>query len=261
MLLDQSEITLSKGESFTLAVTVLPDIVSDKNVRWVSSHPSRVSVVDGVVTALIEEGTAMITVSVGGKTAHCVVTIVKKVIAVTSVEIDQSSLDLLEGEVASLVAAVIPDDATDQTVIWESSDINVATVDKMGKVKAVSEGNAVIKASCGDKYDTCEIIVRKKDVPVVAILLDRRELSLGIDESVALVATVTPDDATDKKLLWESSDVTVAVVDQEGRVTAVASGKAVITVSAGGKSATCDVIVKSPAGYENEELEREEYGF
>lgn len=83
-------------------------------------------------------------------------------------------------------------------------------------------------------------------VAVDGVTIDRTELTLEIGESATVVATVTPGNATDKTVTWASSDDAVATVDQSGVVTAVAAGQAVLTATAGDKSATCTVTVNPP---------------
>ena len=240
--LSKSELTLTEGESETITATVKPDDATDKTVSWSSSDPAVATVDGGKITAL-KEGTATITAKAGDKTASCKVTVEKKVIAVESVELDKTELELTEGGSATLVATVKPDNATDKTVTWSSSDPEVATVDG-GVVTAVKEGTATITAKAGDKTAACEVTVKKNTVAVESVELDKSELVLAEGESATLVATVKPDNATDKTVTWSSSDPEIATVDG-GVVTAVKGGTATITASAGDKTATCAVTVKA----------------
>lgn len=161
-------------------------------------------------------------------------------IAVTSVELDQTSLTLKPEGTSTLVATVKPDNATDKTVTWTSSDSEVATVDETGKVTALKVGNATITASAGFKSAECKVTVY---IPVSSIELSKTKLYLNIGESETLVATIKPDDATDKSIVWTSSDDTIATVDDNGKVTAIKEGKATIKAKAGEKEAECSVSV------------------
>ena len=134
-----------------------------------------------------------------------------------------------------------PDDATDKNVSWTSSDESIAKVDN-GKVTAIRAGKATITAKCGGKTAECAVTVT---VPTGSVKLDKTALSLAVGETVQLTATVKPDDATDKNVAWTSSDESVAKVDN-GKVTAVKSGKAMITAKCGGKTAECVVTVTVP---------------
>ena len=227
------------GETIQLSAKVLPNEASDKTVSWASSKQSAATVSNtGLVTA-IAEGISTITASAGGKSGTCTITVSKKVVEVSSVELDKTSAQLKAGETVTLTATVKPDDATDKTVTWSTSDSSVATVDN-GVVTAIKVGSATITAKAGDKSATCSISV----VPtlVTSVTLDQTNASLRVGETVTLTATVKPDDATDKAVTWTTSDASVATVDN-GVVTANKVGSATITAKAGDKSATCSISV------------------
>ena len=240
--LSKTELTLTEGDSETITATVKPDDATDKTVTW-SSSDAAVATVDGGKITAVKEGTATITAKAGDKTATCKVTVEKKVIAVESVELDKTALELTEGESQTLVATVKPDDATDKTVEWTTSDETIATVAD-GVVTAVKAGTATVTAKAGDKTATCAVTVKAKVIAVESVELNKTEAELAEGESLTLVATVKPDDATDKTVEWSSSDETVATV-ADGVVTAVKEGTATITAKAGEKTATCAVTVKA----------------
>ena len=235
--LDKTTLSLAVGETAQLTATVKPDDATDKNVAWTSSDASVAKVDNGKVTA-VKAGKATITAKCGGKTAECAVTVT---VPTGSVTLDKTTLSLAVGETAQLTATVNPDDATDKNVAWASSDESVAKVDN-GKVTAVKAGKATITAKCGGKTAECAVTVT---VPTGSVTLDKTTLSLAVGETVQLTATVKPDDATDKNVAWTSSDESVAKVDN-GKVTAVKSGKAMITAKCGGKTAECVVTVTVP---------------
>ena len=231
------------GETVQLTATVTPSNATDKSVTWASSKQSVATVTKtGLVTA-IAEGTSTVTASSGGKSALCIVTVSKRFVPVTSVELNKSSIELVEGDSETLIATVKPDDATDKTVTWSTSDKTIATVEN-GKVTAVKAGEATITANAGEKSATCKITVAKKIIPVTSVELNLTTLELIEEESETLVATVKPDDATDKTVTWSTSDASIAMVDN-GVVAAIKVGSATITARAGDKEATCAVTVKS----------------
>ena len=258
--LDKTELALTEGESATLVATVGPEDATDKTVTWNSSDPAVATVEDGKVTA-VAAGEAVITAKAGEKTAECKGTVAAKpapapqpdpqpapqpaVIAVSSITLDQVNLILQQGASWTLTATVGPENATDKTVSWISSNPAVATVEN-GKVTAVSVGEAVITAKAGDQTAECKVTVNP--IPVSSIVLDQTELTLEVGKTATLVATVGPDDATDKTVSWSSSNPAVASVDASGVVTAIKSGEAVITAQAGEKTAECKVTVPVPAG-------------
>ncbi len=237
--LDRNSVTLEEGQNTTLVATINPNDADEKTVNWSSSNSSVATVNNGVITAL-SEGETTITASAGGKSATCKVTVQKKVVPVSSVTLNKTTLSLLKGQSETLTATVNPDDATDKAVTWSSSDATIATVDQSGKVTAVNGGEVIIKAACGEKSAECTVTVT---VPVESVSLDKTSVELKKGDTVILVATINPADASDKTLTWSSSDATIVTVDQTGKVTAVKSGTATITVKAGDKQATCAVTV------------------
>ena len=245
--LDKTELTLKSGEKATLTATITPANATDKSVTWTSSDPPVVAIDNGEILAG-KPGTATITVKTkdGGKTATCKVTVESGDVAVTGVSLDKTELTLKSGEKATLTATVTPEDATDKTVTWTTSDAAVVAVDK-GEVLAGKPGKATItvKTNDGGKTATCKVTVTAATVAVTGVSLDKTELSLTEGGSATLKATVTPEDATDKTVSWKSSDSAVATVDESGKVTAVKAGSATITVTTkdGGKTATCKVTV------------------
>ena len=166
-------------------------------------------------------------------------------IAVSSVSLSTATLEMTEGDTQTLTATITPANATDRKVIWGSSASGVASVDGSGKVTAVKAGTATITASAGGKSATCKVTVTAATVAVQSVSLDKTTLSLVVGGSATLVATVKPDNATDKNVTWSSSATGIATVDENGIVKAVKAGTATITVKTddGGKTATCKVTV------------------
>ena len=171
-----------------------------------------------------------------------------KSVAVTEVRLDKSATTLVEGDTEELMATVMPENATDKGIEWKSSDESVATVSQTGLVTALKEGSSAITVITNDGgfKATCDVTVNKKVIAVTSVVLGNTELTLVEGEEEKLAVAVTPENATDKSVVWESGNESVATVSQEGLVTAVGEGKATITVKTndGGFSASCDVTVK-----------------
>ena len=241
--LNKSSLSLTENETYQLSVAVTPDNATDKTVTWSTSNAAIATVSDNGLVTAIKEGSATITAKAGDKTATCAVTVSKKVIPVTSVTLNKASLALTEQETFQLSATVSPDNATDKTVTWSSSNTAVATVSNNGLVTAVKEGSATITAKAGDKTATCTVTISKTVVAVTSVTLNKTSLSLMEQDTYQLVATVIPADATDKTVTWTSSNSSVATVDGNGVVKGVAVGSATITAKAGSKTATCAVTI------------------
>ena len=244
--LDKTSLTMTEGDTETLTATVTPTNAADKSVTWSSSNTSVATVSSsGVVTAKTA-GNATITVKTndGNKTAVCSVTVKAKIIAVTGVNLNMTTLTLSVGDTQTLTATVSPSNATDKSVTWSSDNQTVATVTTAGVVLANAVGTAVISVTTNDgaKTASCAVTVKPR---VSSVTLDNTEISLQVGSTQTLTATVLPADALDKSVSWSSNNTSVATVSSSGVVTAKAVGNATITVktSDGGKTATCSVTV------------------
>lgn len=243
--LNKTELALEVGKTGTLEAIVEPSDATNKNVTWSSNNPEFATVDNGVVTA-VSAGEAIITVTTedGAKTATCKVTVnAPQTVPVTGVTLTKTELTLAEGGSEKLTATVEPSDATNQNVKWESNNPDIVTVEQDGTVRAVGVGEAAITAKAGDKTATCTVTVAKADVAVESVTLTPSSLALTVGQEGTLTATVSPDNATDRTVTWESNATNVATVDNSGKVTAVSEGTATITAKAGEQTATCTVTV------------------
>lgn len=246
--LNSTSLTIVEGESQSLIATVSPSTATNKAVIWSSSNSSVATVDDrGTVTA-IAPGTATITAKSddGGKTATCSVKVNTKVYPVESVFLDKTTAEITEGETLTLTATIKPENATNKNVIWSSSNEEVATV-KNGVVTAIKEGEATITAKTADggKTATCNVIVNPKTVSVTGVDLNKTSIELGEGDKTTLLATIFPENATNKNVLWSSSDDNIITVNN-GELTAISPGNAIVYAETedGGFVAKCNVTVK-----------------
>ena len=171
------------------------------------------------------------------------------VVAVTGVTLDKTTADMKVGEQLTLIATVAPDNATNKSVAWSSSDAEVAAVNTEGVVSALKAGNATITVTTQDGEKTAACTITITNVDVESIVLDKTAATLYTGETLRLNATVSPVNATNKNIVWTTSDENVATVDAEGLVTAVGVGTATITATTedGAKTATCLVTIPEGA--------------
>lgn len=235
--LSKTSINLNAGYSDSLYATVYPY----QSVVWTSSDPDVAKVSGGYVTA-VSKGTATITAAAGSKTASCVVK-VNSSNPVISISISTIKDTLKVGDNHSIYATVYPSNADDSSIVWTSSDPGVAKVSD-GHVTAVAEGTATITATAGGKTVSCVVNVNSP-VSLTYITLNSTIETLIAGNSRNLNVIAYPSNAEKVNVTWTSSNPDVAKVS-DGYVTAVSEGKATITATAEGKTASCTVTVDSP---------------
>lgn len=238
----ESDFTLAKGSSKTLTVEGTPAAAFDKDaVVWTSSNKNVATVENGEVKA-VGVGTATITASLAGKSDTVKVTVDNPL---TGITLDQTTLALEKNQSATLKVKYTPEDTTDsKTVKWESSDATVAKVDQNGKVTALKDGTATIKATVGKFTAECAVTVKR--VPLTGISLDKTTLELSKGQSSeALKVIYNPANTTDDKTVtWTSANENIATV-KDGVVTAKAVGETKITATVGTHKAECTVNVNA----------------
>ncbi|MDG0791516.1 Ig-like domain-containing protein [Cohnella ginsengisoli] len=255
---NKSQASLEIGATLQLNAQVTP-AYGDPRLTW-SSSDDAVATVDatGHVTA-IGAGSAVIeATTVNGKKAEVALTVVTEIVPVTGVNVDQEPFSLIAGTAGQVTATIMPAEATNKTVVWTSSDTSVATVGADGKVTAKAPGTATITATTEDGgfTATTTVTVTKStdpepvDTKVTGVSVDKASLDLIVGATGQLIATVAPADATNKTVVWTSSDTSVATVGADGKVTAKAPGTATITATTedGGFKAAATVTVTAPAG-------------
>ena len=156
-----SSLTLNYGEEATLTAIVLPASATNRTVTWSSSDPSVASVSENGVVSAVGIGTATITVTTvdGGFSSSCAITVTG--ISVESVSLDKTSLTIGKDGTAQLTATVLPANASNPAITWESSDETIATVSENGVVTGIKAGTATITVTTADggKTATCAVTV------------------------------------------------------------------------------------------------------
>ena len=164
--LSKSTLELTVGDQASLDATISPDNATNKRIRWSSSKESVATVTpDGIVEA-VSAGTAFITATSEGSgvNAKCEITVKEKVISVTGIALNKTSLSLTEGEEFTLEATVTPDNATNKEISWTSDNEAVATVSAEGLVKALRAGTASITATTVDQGKTASCAVTVDEI-------------------------------------------------------------------------------------------------
>ncbi|MDE7452256.1 MAG: Ig-like domain-containing protein, partial [Paramuribaculum sp.] len=236
---------LIQGESAQLTATVSPENATDKSVTWTSADETVATVDDtGKVKAIDRGETEIVAITANGLTASYKITV--KVIDADSITLNLNDTIMAEGDYVQLTATISPENTTNKTVTWNSTDETVATVDANGRVTAFKSGITYITATTANGLTTsCEITVVKYFIHAESISLNLSEEELTEGDNVQLIATISPENATYKSVKWASVDKSIATVDKTGLVTAVKPGETEITATtANGITATCRINVR-----------------
>ena len=242
-----SSLTVIKGQTAAILAKVSPSSATDKTVTWVSYDETVATVSSAGVVKGKAPGTTTVRAKTkdGGFTAKCKV---KVVIPVTGLSVTPTSLTVETGKTKSITAKVSPSSASDKTVTWISYDETIATVSSAGVVKGVKAGSTTVRAKTRDGGFTakCKVTVKDPKVAVTGLTLDKSSAVVGPGQTLALKATVSPSNATDKTVTWISYDETIATVSSAGVVKGVAEGATTVRAKTvdGGFTAKCKITVK-----------------
>ena len=163
-----------------------------------------------------------------------------------SFDIEQSSVSLAIKETTNLSTKFTPEDTTIKSVIWESTDSNVVSVDENGRITAKAEGQAIIKGTTkdGELTDTCNVEVHS--VALNNISVNKRTDSILVGKTDKLSVIYSPSNATNQNVKWTSSNNSIATVDNNGNVKGIKEGNVVITATSeeGNYTSSCNVTIK-----------------
>ena len=255
--ISDTSMSLYKGSWKQLTAVITPTNAANPAVTWSSSDSDIVKVDStGKITAVgtktsgttvINEAIITAQTSNASVFATCTVKVLDAVL-ITSLTLNKSELALNVGDEETLQVTGAPSNATNKTLLWTSSNPDVASVSG-GKVVAAAKGSAVIRAEATDgsgKYVSCVVTVN--NIQILNVYLDKSSLDLSEGDTAKVTATVYPSNATTATLKWTSSNTSVATVDSKGNIVAGATkGYAIITASAtdgSGKFAECVVLSK-----------------
>lgn len=249
--LDKTEVSLKVGDNVQLNAKVLSEYTTDKFVVWSSSN-YKVALVDenGLVTAKGPGEAIIVATTDDGSNLSAQCKIVVEAVPVESIVLDKTELNLKVKERTQLVATILPENATEKTVEWISSDESIVRVDRTGSVSAVSIGTAEIMVSTTDGSNltaVCRVTVEA----ILATSIEITPTSIEAEENseVQLFVTILPEDATSKDVVWTSSDESVATVDNKGLVMIHKEGYAAITATTtDGSNLSASCVVRGLSG-------------
>ena len=237
----KKSINILVGESIQVDITVLPENAG-KKVMFESENIGVASVSEeGIIKGESAGSTTIIARNKNGSISDtCRVNVIKN--KISAITFNNDTVDIFIGESSKLDVKVEPAGLRNYNLNWSSSDPSIVDVDEHGNITGLKNGEAIITASSGNIESECTVRV----ITIVeSVSLSENRITVDVEETNELIATIKPSDATNKNVIWESSDPTIATVDSNGVVTGVKAGSAVVTVKTldGNKEAICNVTV------------------
>ncbi|MEN6619421.1 MAG: Ig-like domain-containing protein [Rikenellaceae bacterium] len=234
-----------------LTGTYYPSTATTGTTITYSSNNTAIATVNSISGVVTSRGWGNCTItatSSNNKTATCSVSVVNPIVYVNSISVSIGSVTINTGSTTTATATISPGNATNKNVIWSSSNTSVATVNNSGMVTAAASGTCNIIATAQDGTGVtglAPLTVIRPDVAVTGVTISISTLQMEEGENYTLTATVFPENATNKNVMWISSDNSVATVNSSGVVTATGSGTVNITATTqdGGYTAICTVTV------------------
>lgn len=253
------DITLKVSDKITVTSSVSPaKSVADFTYK---SSKTNIFTVDksGVITG-VSEGEGVLTVSSETLEATTSVKVVVSGVKVERVAFELKSFSYFVGQEGYQRISVFPKNATSKKITWKTSDKNVISIDKDGKMKAISKGEALITASIDGKEATIKITVKPKlPVQVASISISSsknykieeynktRLINLVVGDDDKLLLTIAPENAENKKVKWMSSNPDVVSVNSKGEIKSLKHSvtPALITVTSEDGSKTDNLYIFS----------------
>ncbi len=248
-------LNMSVGNTRKIEYNIKPINATDDNIKIIYDK-NYISVDENKNITALKSGTTTLTITTSNdKSATMKINIEEikeKNILIQNIKINEGNINLNVGESKNLTVTISPNDATNKSVTWKSSNTNVITIDAKGIVKAIGAGTTQITAtSVSNPNITSTITITSNKVnttkPVTGIKINEGNINLNVGESKNLTVTISPNDATNKNITWKSSNTNVITIDAKGIVKAIGAGTTKITVTSSSNSkisSTINVTVK-----------------
>ena len=234
--LNKTSLTINENEKYKLYATVEPKNATNKNITWTTNNSSIINVTnDGTITGLKEGEATVVAKTNNGKVASATIKVIKKKIPVNKIESSNTNLTIVEQEERYLKADVKPSNATNPNLKWTSSNNDVATVDSNGLVHGIKKGTTTINCtSISNPNITIKfkitVIEENKKINVTSVKLNKTKTEIYVGNKEKIKADVKPSNATNKEVIWISSNPKVATVDSNGNIYGKSIGTTDITV-------------------------------
>ena len=247
MVINSKDLSINVGSSKTIGVTIKPKNATNQKIIWLSSDSNIATVNQSGKITGVNPGKVTITAKTleDEITSSIVVTVnkVSNFVNETDLTISNDNVTIDVGGTSYIKANVLPSNATNKKVTWKSSNESVATV-KDGMITGKGAGSTIITVKTNNKGITKTINVNVRTVEVTGITLSETSTKIGKGGEISLYATVLPNNATNKKVTWSSSNTSVAKVNSNGLVETLSLGTTIITATTNnGIKASCTITV------------------
>lgn len=244
--IDPKTATLDVNDSIKLVLKIEPFDADCKAVSWESSNNTVATVTNGIVKAIEVGSTTITATTLDGAKISTICEITVTPASISSISLSPKATNINVDESIELKVTFVPENATNKTILWSSSNNNVASVHN-GIVTGNAPGKAIIFAKSTDGSNVGAIsTITVNDIKATDICLNKSTMDLLVGNKGLLTPTISPESVTNKAILWSTSNKSVATIDN-GMVTAVGSGTTTITATTTdgtNLSATCQVSVE-----------------
>lgn len=245
LAMDETNIKMLTGKTRKLTVTFTPEHPSSRKLTWKSSNSSVATVNDKGKVKALKGGTTVITCTsdVGNVSASCVISVEQLVSYIT---LNEDSVNVGLGKTFQLKGTVDSNDVSNKQLKWSSTKNSIASIDKNGNItgKKLGRCTVICSATDGSKAKAkCTVNVIRQ---MTSLSLDKSTIRLLEGKSTKIRAIVRPSNASIKKVTWSSTDESVATIDVNGNIYAVAEGVCKIKATAedgSNKKAECWLYV------------------
>ena len=237
------------GDSFTLTATLSPENATNRHVIWKLVSGDAISLSNIGVIQAKKVGEALVRAEAedgSGITAECKVVVKPRL--VQSISLNSTQKNLIIGDSFTLTATLSPENATNRNVVWKLVSGNAISLSNTGVVQAKKVGEALVRAEAADGSGTtaeCKVVVKPRLVQSISLNATQKELIIG--DSFTLTATLSPENATNRNVIWKLVSGDAITLSSDGVIQAKKVGEALVRAEAAdgsGITAECKVVVK-----------------
>lgn len=221
-------LVIPAGGSASLVTTCTPETASSRKVVY-STTDAGVARLAGTTLRAVQRGECELTVASEQNPEITETFRVLVIQPVKKIQLEDGKKEVAAGSTLQLTAVCAPDNASITGVTWTSQNPTIATVDENGTVTGLKKGNAKITATATDGSRTAGSVIVRVTQPVTMITVKTPEIQVTVGKSAQAKATAQPDTASDRKLVWSSSDETIATVNSYGVITGKKAGTCIVT--------------------------------